>query len=466
MEDEVLPTSSGTLVLDEAEPDTGAAEEPATDGGSTGTTAPEEGQAPSVAPGDCGCDYVATGSFDAKEKGIKPGDVVCLEGGKVYNTLRISNLEGTAASPITIRNCGGVAEIYSGGSYGIKFVDSKHFKLLGDGTSDKYGIKVTTEKGFFVSFEHLTTNFEVANVEVAGAAANGIGEFNGFAGFGIKTSPYQDCELFSDPTKTAWIMEDVSVHDNYIHDTGGEGIYMGHGFYNGRAESRCDGQFTYAHSIHNVRIYNNLIEDVGFDGIQIKNADKDVKVYNNTVRNYGTRNEGAHNEGLFLGEGTVGDFYSNMIDTGTGTGCQIQAMRVNLYNNVFLNSGKHGMYVAHGPQVKRDGDFNIFNNTIYNSAEYGFVFYNEDGGAKRFMNNLVVKSGTAFKNGAKVEMSNNLFTESLTDAGFVNINSSNAKLSSGSKAINAGKDLSSFGVTTDFNGKARSGAYDIGAYEF
>lgn len=426
-----------------------------------------------IRPACSDCDYIVSSHLtDGKVLGIKPGDVIGLDANVKYETLKFINIVGTAENPIIIKNCDGTAVIDSKGSYGIKFNDSKHFKLLGNGsgTTGEYGIKVTTRKGFFITMEHFTTDFEIAHVEVAGFDRYGIGENNGFAAIGAKTSPYQDCDLFSDPTRTAWIMENVSIHDNYIHDVGGEGIYMGHGMYAGRQEKDCS-VVTYSHSIQGVRIYNNLIQDVGYDGIQIKNADEDVEVYNNVIRNYGTRDHGAHNEGLFIGEGTVGRFYNNIVDTGTGTGCQIQGMGdLYIYNNVFANQTDYGIYAAHGSMVirKPGAPFNIFNNTIYNAGRMGYVFYNNDGGPKRFINNLVVNTPIFTKNDATTEIENNVFTNDEIDVHFFNAGQQNYQLLSGSVAIDAGSDLSSYGIEDDCEGtpRPRGNGFDIGAYEY
>lgn len=363
---------------------------------------------------ECGtCDYIVWEyETDGRKIGVQPGDVICLSAAKNYKRLLFKYIEGTKDKPVIIRNCGGTAKVYSADAFGIKFEHSKHFKIVGDGGPGKYGIKISTEKGFFLTMEKLTTDFEIARLEIAGPQEKGMGPKAGFAGIGVKTSPYQNCELFTDPTRNAWVMTNVSIHDNYIHDTGGEGLYIGHGFYKGRKEKQC-AEVTYSHSIKGLRIYNNLIENVGYDGMQIKNADQDVEVYNNVVRSYGTLNHGAHNEGLFIGEGTTGRFYNNLIDTGTGNGCQIQGIgNLDIHDNVFINSGENGIYAAHGAQVVRwkDAYFNISNNTIYNSALMGFVFYNNDGGPKTFANNKVVLAGTLTKSGATVEMVNNVFS--------------------------------------------------------
>jgi len=417
------------------------------------------------------CDHVVDSYItDGKELGFKPGDVICLDANVQYGRLVFRNIIGTHNEPIIIRNCGGVAKIYSTSAFGIKFEDSEEFRLTGDGTPGiEYGIRVTTEKGFYVTMEHFTTKFEISNVEIAGASANGIGDKAGFAGIGVKTSPYEDCELFTDHTRQAWVMRNVIIRNNYIHDTGGEGIYMGHGFYTGRKENKCP-DITYSHSIRWVRIHDNLIENIGYDGIQIKNANQQVEVFKNVVRNFGTKGTNAHNEGLFIGEGTNGKFYDNIIDTGSGNGCQVQGLgNLDIYNNLFINCGENGIYATHGQYVKRykDGYFNFFNNTIYNSTLAGFVFYNEDGGIKRFKNNLVVKAGTLIKKGSAIETANNLTTNDVSSVKFANINGRDFHVNLGSPAIDKGLNLSSFGITNDIEGtsRPRGKGYDIGAFE-
>lgn len=420
------------------------------------------------------CDFVVTEhSFDGEALGVQPGDVIGLSGNLTYGALKFVNIVGTPENPVIIKNCDGTAIIETSNSaYGMKFQHSKYFKLMGNGSGnpDDFGIKVTTHKGFYIIMEKFTTDFEMAHIEVAGASRYGMGENSGFAAIGIKTSPYQACDVFADPSRTAWVMRNISVHDNYIHDVGGEGIYMGHGFYKGRREEGCS-MVTYSHSIKGVRIYNNLIEDVGFDGIQIKNADEDVEVYNNIIRNYGTHNHGAHNEGLLIGDGTVGRFYNNLVDTGTGSGCFIHGMGdLYIYNNVFANQTEDGIYASHGPMVirKPGAPFNIFNNTIYNAGKYGYVFHNEDGGPKRFINNLVINAAKAVHPGATTEMENNVVTNDESVIRFVDASNMDFRLNNGSQAIDAGTDLSSYDISDDCDGNPRPSGlgFDLGAYEF
>ncbi len=419
------------------------------------------------------CDYVVKGYLtDGDKLGIKPGDVICLDGYKIYKALKFTNIKGTAQQPVVIRNCAAVATI----TEGIRFEQSSNFRLLGDGVKDApYGIKVSIPKSFFVTFEKFTTDFEVARIEVAGLEPNGIGEQAGFAGIGIKTSPYQACDVFTDSTRTAWVMRNVNIHHNYIHDVGGEGLYIGHGFYKGRKEGKCPSK-TWSHSIKKLRVHHNIIENTGYDGIQVKNADEDCEIHNNIIRNYGTQNHGAHNEGLILADGVTGKAYNNLIDTGTGHGIMFQGMGNNeIFNNIIVNAGQDGFNGTRSPTMGVylvDGYYHFFHNTIINAAKTGFVYYAGAGGAKLVMNNLIIQSrGKLQGKGAKLQFENNvcLMDSLFSPVGLVTFKDRLPVIKEFKIAIDKGADISSYNgqLGLDFynNQRPKGKGIDVGAVE-
>ncbi len=418
---------------------------------------------------ECNCDHVVgpqRGPVNGETLGVLPGDVICIDGDQEYNSMVWTNIVGTESDPIIIKNCGGQVHINpSVSSYGWKFERSKHFKILGNGDPKfKYGIKVTTRTGFYLTFEVFTTNFEVAHLEIAGAAPNGIGDGNGFAGIGVKTSPYQGCDIFTDPTRTAWVMDEIKIHTNYIHDVGGEGLYVGHGFYNGRKESACD-ERTYSHAIKNLEIYDNIIENVGFDGMQIKNADENALIHGNIIRNYGTRNHGAHNEGLFIGDATEALVYSNWVENGSGHGIQINGFGESEYfNNVIINSGVDGIYLNNNNPsfANKDGVFKIYNNTFINMGDEGFEAYTPQ--KIELKNNIFVNNIGSDTRGSKPVSETNIFTKDINDIGFVNHANLDFRLQNNSIARDAGSNVA---LQYDYSGfKRKDNRIDVGAFEF
>ncbi len=413
---------------------------------------------------------------DGTELNFQPGDIICLDGNVEYGNLIFRNFNGTSEKPIIIKNCDSEVAFINGtnSGYGLKIERSSNFKLLGNGGGGDYGIKISTDGGFYLTMQTFTTDFEIAGIEIAEKTS---GQRNDFAGIGVKTSPYEDCDLFADETKSAWVMENVIIRNNYIHGTKGEGMYIGHGFYNGRTESQCS-QRTYSHSIKNLRIFNNILEDIGLDGIQIKNADDDVKVYNNYINGYAKDDDtGAHDEGIYIGDGTTGEFYNNTIIDG-GTGIMIHGMgNLDIYNNVIIKANDYALFAAGGPNVFRfsDGYFNIFNNTFHSTGTYAFAFFDgteerEKGGIKRLANNIFVAPDvTEFtRAGATLDSSFNFFVKDISYFQFVDFGNLDLSLKSTSPAIDGGKDLSDFSIDEDILGTARpqGSEYDLGAFEY
>lgn len=420
---------------------------------------------------NCPCKYTVPANsheIDGNKLNILPGDTICLTADAPYGNLKFSSLKGSKEQPIIIRNCGGVAAIKSEGAYGVKFSECSFFKITGNGVEGiKFGISITTGKGFYLTMENFSTNFEASFIEIAGVGNGDTTQGDGFAGIGVKTKPYCD----GSANRGTWTMKDIAIHDNYIHDTGGEGLYVGHGFYNGRIEKGCT-DTTFSHSIEGLQIYNNLIENAGYDGIQVKNADKDCEIHHNTIKNFGTKNHRAHNEGIFIGEGTTGKVYNNWIENGTGNGIQFQGIGNNVFfNNIIIKPQGYGFYAAGGKHVFRLPNYfvHLYNNTFISPGNYAFLFYGDPTGTKEVVNNIFVTTAKGFsKKGVKVLMANNIITSNFRDLKFKDPEKNNFELTPASPALNIGKDLSKAGVTFDYKGEVRpyEGHFDIGAFEY
>src|SRR5690606_11465482 len=104
--------------------------------------------------------------------------------------------------------------------------------------------------------------------------------------------PSSNCNDKS-PERPNFTMYDIKLHDNYIHDITGEGIYLGNSFYTGT--SNYCGQTQYPHEVRGVRIYNNRMENTGWESIQVGAAVQDVEIYNNIVYYYGRANRSSQN---------------------------------------------------------------------------------------------------------------------------------------------------------------------------
>ena len=435
------------------------------------TTTATTGGGDALTTGDCGCTYTVPATayrIDGKLLGLKPGAVICLKGGTTYKLLVFQNIHGTALAPITIKNCGGVAVVNgSTQGHGIRTEYCSFLRITGGSTAGSYGIKITGGK-LSLHLNMLTTNVEVDHVEIANS---------GFAGIMAKTDP--NC---NDATiRGNYVMRNVLLHDNYVHDTGGEAFYIGHGNYLNGVSTSCG--IRYPHTLEGLQIYNNLVRNSGWDGIQVSSTPKGADVYNNKIENYGVKNSTYQNHGAQFGEGGVGKFYGNLIKGGKGNGLMLIGNGQNfVHDNVIVNTGGHGIFCD--DRYATGVGFKFINNTIVNSGRDGIRLYADNVTMNLVYNNVIVnpKSYSTYTyprtgndayiyllgKSVKVQQLNNYLTRDINAPKFVNPTGFNFALASGSPAINKGTNISTYNILVDFplTPRLKGTAYDIGAYEF
>jgi hypothetical protein len=424
----------------------------------------------SLATIDCGCDYIVpanTYSVDGSALGIQPGNTICLSAGMSYKNIVFKNIIGTAENPIIIKNCGGTAVLNATGlSFGLKTQNSKYFRITGGNTFNVYGIKVNGGH-IGIALGELSTNFDVDHVEVQNV---------GFAGIMAKTDPTCDIATF----RENFTMKNVTLSYNYVHDTGGEGFYIGNSFYLSGVNTDCG--IRYPHEIHYLRVYNNIVKNSGWDGIQVGCATLGAKIYGNTIENYGTLNTYNQRNGMQLGEGTGGLCYGNLIKQGTGNGMNVLGLGTNvIYNNVITDAGEMGIFCDE--RYTPGEGFKFINNTIINPKLDGIRLYSDLVPMNAVVNNIIVNPGNFSKyvyprtsqdayvytlsKTLRVQLSNNFFTTSISDVSFVDVANANFRLSTNSPLIDKGADISTYSISTDYYKKARLRGlgYDIGAAE-
>jgi hypothetical protein len=422
----------------------------------------------------CKCDYVVPVKHvhDGEKLGLKPGDVICIQSGVKYGPLKFINLRGTAEKPITIVNCGGPVHLdMPGYSFALKTERSSYFRITSVATKDSpYGIRISGAKGTGLALDYLSTNFEIDYLEVFDI---------GFAGIMAKTDP--NCDDAS--IRGNFTMKNVAFHDNYIHDTGGEGFYIGNSFYNNGMKRKCG--VRYPHDIEGVKVFNNIIKNSGWESIQVGSAPKGAEIYNNYIENYGTKDVENQRGGIQIGEGTGGLCYNNYIKKGKGNAMIVLGWGDNIiFNNVIIDAGKNAIFCDER-YTKGDG-FKFINNTIINPGMDGILIYAELVEKNVIVNNIIANPGafvqydtTPHKNPenayvhklnkeVKIDMSNNIFTRDLSELMFVKDEKSECRTGKNSPAVDGGRDMSMYNINFDFQKAPRpkGKAYDIGAYEF
>ncbi len=345
---------------------------------------------------------VAATIADGSSMGVQPGDTIYLEAGlKPY--LLLKNFHGSSDSYLTIINHNGQVNISNDDFfYGLVTFNCSFFRLTGTGDPDHfYGIKITASNGVSngLSLDTYSTDFEVDHLEIY---------HTGFAGIMSKTNP--TCDTLT--TRGNFTQYNTVFHDNYIHKTGGEGMYLGHSYYSGY-EKICEGDTTilFPHEIYNLKVYNNIIDSTGYDGIQIGCAVAGTEVYGNRISNAGYSDDASGMyygmSGIVLGGGTSGLCYNNLIYDGYASGISIFGLGdIWVYNNVIVDAGRISKLITGPPdnfqaygifcddRTTIDGkSFNLINNTIVNPRDIGIRFWSQQSVGNRMYNNLIINPG-------------------------------------------------------------------------
>lgn len=416
------------------------------------------------------CAYIVPSDkkiIDGKALGLKPGSIIGLDASIEYGSLNFVNIVGTKEQPIMIRNFGGTVKIVATNQWHAVRTDlSKHFRITGGSIPGAYGIDIQGGQ-MGLKLDGLSTNFEVDHVKVSHA---------GFAGIMAKTDPTCDDATI----RGNFTMYDVSLHDNYIHDTGGEGLYIGNSFWSGM---KRDCGVRLPHEIKGLKIYNNIVENTGWDGIQVGCAIAGTEIQNNTVKHYGVVDRDYQNNGIQIGSGTGGLLYNNFIKEGTGNGFIIMGTGDNvIHNNIIVDAGSNGIFCDE--RYTPGEGFKFINNTIINPRKDGIRIYSELVPMNTVVNNIIANPGSygtysgsrtnddSFVYLASADVSarvaNNLFVHSVDEAGFKDAAKDNFRLKANSPAINIGRDIARHNIQEDFYSSRRKNgvAYDVGASEF
>ena len=408
---------------------------------------------------DCNCDHTISleqKRIDGNMMDVQPGDKICIAAGK-RDYLRLENFNGSAEKPLLITNCGGQVVITGNEYYGIAIVESTFFQLTGSGNdAHTYGFKIIGSGAMGIQVAGFSSDFEIDHIEI---------ENVGFAGIMAKHDP--SC---ANPDLRNFIMKNVSMHDNYIHDTGGEGFYLGYSWFPSR-EVDCNGTKTlfYPHEIQSLQIYNNLIRNTGWDGLQVGCATNEVNIFNNTIENYGVDNELYQNNGVQIGAGTTGDFFNNIIKEGTGTGISFFGYGNNrVYNNQLIRCGNLGIY--QNDKGAREGtNYYIVNNTFISPGSTAIHVSDAITSGNLLANNILVNPG----NGSFIEGINarwtqeaNLTTADIKGVFFKDVAKDDYRLTANSPAIDGGTALLWLKFDAQMHERPGGKAYDIGAFEF
>ena len=421
---------------------------------------------------------------------IQGGDTLYFEAGN-RDYLCLLNFKGNASSPIVMINHGGDVIIDTDHYYGIAVKNCQFIKLTGTGYPGMmYGFKVKrVANGAGMSFCELSSDFEAEHISIENTLIGGL-----YAKTDPDGTPATDRAHFT--------QYNTIIHDNFISHSGDEGMYIGSTKFAGQTvnvngvDSLC-----YPSILDGVKVYNNIVEYAGWDGIQVSSASKNCQIYNNTIRFDSQQGLDTQMSGIILGGGTKADCFNNYIADGKGVGIEIHGLGgCRVFNNIIVNPGltyfpgdvswpKHGMYISDN-SVQQDSSFYIFNNTIINPKSDGIRFASAKSKNNLISSNVIINPGsfTYYETGntswrgidsyvmapnglGNLTISNNYFQRDALLAGFASPNlhdASDFKLTSGSPLIDAADTNPKASASFDFLNNPRPSGLrsDIGAYEF
>lgn len=256
---------------------------------------------------------------DLSSYNIKPGDTIVIPAG-TYTGITLGHFHGSSTAPVKIVNASGGKVV----SPYLRVANATCFSVSGTGSSDTYGFVLgsTASNASFGTGEGVS-DFELQHVEAKDSTC----------GFFIKVNPSSDRPLTIYPN---WVMDNIEVHHNYLHNIHGEGMYIGHTGGNGGQGSNP----LIPIRLNHVKIHDNLVENTDWDGIQLSTAREGAEIYHNIVRHYGLTNKATQQAGIILGGATTGKIYDNRIEDGTGNGIEYFGYgKGEVTGNILINAG-------------------------------------------------------------------------------------------------------------------------------
>lgn len=415
---------------------------------------------------DCACDHrleLDVTAANGADLGLAPGDVVCVMAGE-RPFLRLSGFVGSPEAPIVVRNCGGVAVIRNTDRAYALVIEGQSQYLQVTGTGEEgvaHGFRVSAPDiepyaGVGVWIQGRSSDVEVDHVEVFDT---------GFAGVMAKTDP--GCE-----DRAAWpgfVMRNVHLHHLWVHDTRGEGFYVGSTQTMGYART-CDGASVTipAHFLENVEIDHVLVEDTGWDGAQVGFARAGCSIHDNVIRRVGLEGEMYQQQGLQIGAYSSCEVRRNVLSDGPANGIIVLDSADSLFaDNVIARFAGDGIY-ANLRGLVESASYRVVHNTIVAPGGSALrVFGAGVEGAGAWNNFVIAASGGAssISAGGDVgfEAADNVFAASIPEAGVAG--DDDFHLGDASPARGAGRDLTAMGFAIDLDGRVRAVPPSAGAYE-
>jgi hypothetical protein len=255
---------------------------------------------------------------------VQGGDTLkipALAPGVKYSDIVLQNISGLRGCPIIITNSGTIPVRAAF----VRMDHDSYWKFTGNGVPGiHYGFILgdTLQSNAFGA--GLCDHYTIDSLDVGNKAE---------VGFLCKKNPVLGDTTTQYPN---YLIDSVVIRDNKVHNTHGEGLYIGHTY----PLSDPYSNNLIPVRMNNVKIFNNTVDSTDWDGLQLSNARDNAEIYNNTVTHFGLIDMGAQRAGIILGSNTRGGVHDNIVNGGTGNGIQIFGYGYNpVNNNTITNVG-------------------------------------------------------------------------------------------------------------------------------
>lgn len=269
--------------------------------------------------------------------GIEPGDTLCIPAG-TYPSLLLSNIHGTPDAPVVIQNCGGVVRIGVNNSrpYTFSIGNSTYFELNGSGTQGvEYGFELVgtpVSNGGSASCGGLWIGNKSDHFNVHHIFVHDINSI------GIQALTQATC---NDPGtwRKNYVIDGIDFHHIKIVNVRFEGFYIGKTS-DYQVDAACTPDTLYNPLLRNVKVYDNIIDSTGWDGIQVSGAyEGDNEIYDNQLDYTGYNHQYGQGMAILVGGNSQIQVYRNFINHPQYLAVQVLGTGLSkFYDNVIANA--------------------------------------------------------------------------------------------------------------------------------
>lgn len=257
--------------------------------------------------------------------GVLPGDTLVFRKSLSPWTYVYVSTSGLEGKPIVLTNEGGPVSLG-----GFSLNNALYLHITGTGSADFYGLRIN---------QHAVAGNNGAGISITGKSAHI--EADHFTidsvGYGI----WCKNEDFLDATLSAWVLDDIIVHDFQFRDFLHHGTYIGPTEVINKSRPNSKGQYLDPSRVGNIKIYSGLIRRMGKNGLMVSAVSTgQVEIFGVDIDTVGTLMAADQGTGIAIGGFSSSYIHDNRINHTWQPGIwSFGGPSIRIENNVVSNSG-------------------------------------------------------------------------------------------------------------------------------